>query len=284
METVYWVWLTRVLGFSGAMTRVYHRFTPREAYFATKEELKASGIKEKDIELLQDKNLDEAKRIVDKCERLGIKIVTALSDEYPKRLERLKNKPLVLYVKGSLDCLKKKTAAVIGTRDTTIMGEEKAREISQGLLLEGYTLISGVAEGIDSIGARESLDKSIPFCVVSGVDIDKYYPASSEKMIDKIAENGVVISEYPPDTNARFFPARNRIIAGLSDEVYVIEAPERSGALITAKEARSIGVKVYAGLGEGCRALIENGASPLEPEKKKDKKIPQLTGIRLYIY
>ena len=287
-KLVYWVWLTRLFEFSsGRIAPIYYKFSPQEAYFASLETLTEAGVREEDALLLQNKNLDEARRIIEKCEKLGIKIVTANSPLYPRRLERLKDKPYVLYVKGSLDCLKKKTAALVGTRRTSIKGKELGFDIAKRLISQGYTLMSGGADGIDSIGAKASLEGEMPFCIVSGVDIDKYYPAANKGLIDKVAESGVVISEYPPDACARYFPTRNRIIAGLSDEVYIAEAPEGSGALITADFAKALGIRVYAGLGEGCRELVEKGAVDLVGKKEKKtrvKKEPTLTGTNLYIY
>lgn len=286
---LYWVWMTELFEFSSTkIAPVYYKFSPEEAYHATLDELLGAGISEESAELLQNKSLDRARKILEKCERLGIKIVTANSPFYPRALERLSDKPYVLYVKGDIRVLKRKTAAVVGTRRMTVRGEALAKETSEKLLDEGFVLISGGADGIDSVGARASLGRGEPFVIVSGVDIDKYYPTSNKALIEK----GTLISEYPPDTGARFFTTRNRIIAGLSDRVYVIEAPEGSGALITADFARKLRINVYASdtegrSFEGCRNLLKRGALSLngvkmKTEKKKEK--PTLSGTRLYIY
>ena len=245
-KLLYWVWLTRVLDFSiSRIGAVYRKFSPEEAYHASRETLVSAGIDENIIDILENKDLTEARRIIEKCSLLGIKIITANSALYPRMLERLKDKPYILYVKGDLSCLKKRCAAFVGTRRMTQKGDEIARATATELLDRGYTLISGVADGIDTVPAELSVRKGIPFVAVTGVDIDKYYPMSNKRLIDKIAENGVVISEYPPFTDARYFLDRNRIIAGLADETYVIEAPEMSGAISTGEVSLKIGNKTF---------------------------------------
>ncbi|MBQ7898164.1 MAG: DNA-protecting protein DprA [Clostridia bacterium] len=290
---LYWVWITELFGFSSTkMAPVYYKFSPEEVYHATLDELAGAGICEETAQLLQNKSLDRAKKILDRCEKLGIKIITSNSPYYPRALERLSDKPYVLYVKGDVRVLKKKCASVVGTRRMTLKGESLASDTSEKLIDEGFVLISGGADGIDSVGARVSLDKGKPFVIVSGVDIDKYYPASNKALIDKVAEKGAVISEYPPDTGARYFATRNRLIAGLSDRVYVIEAPEESGALITAEYAKRLRIRIYASDAEGrsfegCRNLLKEGALPLggvKMKKEKKKRKPDLSGTRLYIY
>lgn len=290
---LYWVWMTELFDYSSSkIAQIYYKFSPEEAYHATREELTGAGISEESAELLQNKSLDRAREILENCQRLGIKIVTANSPLYPRALERLSDKPYVLYVKGDTRVLKAKTAAVVGTRRMTKSGEALAKQTSEKLVDEGFVLISGGADGIDSVGARVSLERGVPFVIVSGVAIDKYYPTSNKALIDKVAEKGAVISEYPPRSDARFFTTRNRIIAGLSDRVYIVEAPEESGALITAEFAKRLKIDIYASAPEGrtfdgCRALLEKGALPIgEVRMKKEikKRKPALSGTRLYIY
>ena len=292
-KLLYWVWLTRVLDFSTSrIGAVYRKFSPEEAYHASREMLEGAGIEENIIDALEMKDLAETKRIIERCNALGIKIVTANSALYPRMLERLKDKPYILYVRGDLSCLKKRCAAMVGTRRMTKKGDEIARDTAKHLLDMGYTLISGVADGIDTVPAELSVREGRPFVAVMGVDIDKYYPASNRRLIDKIAENGAVISEYPPYTNGRYFVDRNRIIAGLADETYVIEAPEMSGAISTGEVSLKIGNMTFVtdedGITfKGCKYLLKKGAKPLGGEKKKvekKKEMPVLDGTRLYIY
>lgn len=291
-ELVYWVWLSEAVNFSSsAFSKIYRKFTPEEAFFADTDTLLSAGLTKEDIELIEKRDLKRAESIIEKCNKLGIEIITANSKSYPRILEKLSDRPYVLYAKGDISLLKNKCAALVGTRRMTKKGESIARKTAESLIDEGYILISGVAEGIDSVGAKVSLERNLPFVAVSAVDIDKYYPVSNKALIDKIAKNGVLISEYPPDTSARYFATRNRIIAALSDKVYVIEAPEKSGALITAKVARKLKIKVWATSDndpsfKGCMKLIEEGALPIGEviKREKKKKAPELDGTRLYIY
>ena len=288
-KLLYWVWLTTLLNFSSVrFSRIYSKFTPEEAYNASREELCGAGLSEDEIESLENRDLTRAREIICSCEKQGISIIPANSRYYPRALERLHDRPYVIYAKGDLSVLKKKTAAFVGTRRMTKKGEAIAVKTAGELLDEGYLLISGLADGIDLVGARVSLERGLPFVTVQGVDIDKRYPASNEA----IAEKGLIISEYPPDTNARYFVRRNRILAGLSDEIYVTEAPETSGALSTAEYGRRIGVRIHATHAEGlsfagCVRLIDRGAIPIGDaplKREKEKKMPSLDGTRLYIY
>ncbi len=290
-KLLYWIWLTTELEFSHRkVSSVYRKFTPEEAFFSSTDELIASGVPHDVAEALERRDLTRARQISEKCEAFGINIVPANSRHYPRQLEILRDRPYIIYARGDLSVLKNKTAAIVGTRRNTKRGEALTEETAERLISEGFTLINGVADGIDSVAARVSVERGVPFVAVLGVDIDKYYPASNKRLIDKIADNGVVISEYPPFTSARYFAERNRIIAGLSDEVYVLEAPEKSGAQITADIARKYRIPVYApdidgASFEGCRSLIKKGANILGGEKmKKEKKPPVLDGTRLYIY
>lgn len=288
-ETLYWVWLTTTMKFAHAsLNKVLFKFTPEEAYNADSATLEGAGLDARTVAKLGDKSLDRAERIIEKCRRKGISVVCSTSSQYPRSLDRLEDKPHVIYVRGDLGCLRgKKTACFIGTRRMTRRGEEFGVEHARRLIDRGNLLVSGIAEGIDTIAARVSVEMGVPTVAVLGVDIDRYYPVSNQRLIDKIAETGAVISEYPPDTNSRFFATRNRIIVGLSDTVNVIEAPMGSGALIGAELALKKKIPTYAcslegETFEGCRMLISKGAIPLNgdvpPQKIERKPIKKAVG------
>lgn len=303
-ETLYWVWLTTALNFaSGAIDKVLKKFSPRGAYKCTKDEIIALGIEEKIAEKLADKNLARAESIVRKCEQSNIKIIHSEAREYPYALNRLRDKPHVLYVRGDISCLKGRyTSAFIGTRKMSVRGLENAERVAKDLISEGYLLVSGIAEGIDAVAAKVSISEGVPTVAVLGVDIDKYFPMVNKKLIDRVAETGAVISEYPPDTNARFFPSRNRIIVGLSNIVNVIEAPLGSGALIGGRLALKMGIPTYAlnlkgDNFQGCRELIALGAEAIEgsiagsvceraeePQPKRNNIPDDVQGTRRYIW
>lgn len=277
-KTLCWVWLTTALNFgSSSVASVLRKFHPQDAYAATAEELMAAGVKESVAQKLADKSLDRAEAIVKKCQKNNIKIIPFGSPEYPLMLDRLSDKPYVLYVRGDLSCISgKKTAAFIGTRKMSQVGFENAESIAERLINSDFILVSGIAEGVDTVAAKMSLKRNVPTVAVMGVDIDKYYPRSNQKLIDEVAETGAVISEYPPDTGAHYFATRNRIIVGLSDIVNVIEAPVKSGSLIGAKLALKKRIPTYTldlegSSFDGCRELIELGAIDINKGKKAVK-------------
>lgn len=274
-----WVWLTTTLKFfSPAIAKVLYKFTPSEAYEADGDTLRSAGVEEDIVTKLLDKDISEAEKTVTKCREKNIKIIPASSPDYPRALERLSDKPYVLYVKGDISCINgRKTAAFVGTRRMSEDGFENGVKIAEDLIDRGFVLISGIAAGIDSIAAKVSLKRKVPTVAVLGVDIDKYYPSENRRLIDEVAETGAVVSEYPPFTDARFFPARNRIIVGLSDIVNVIEAPLKSGALITGKLAVSKRIPTYAlalsgSTFDGCRELISAGAIPISGSELTESK------------
>ncbi len=303
---IYWIWLSLALGIgTKSSNKLLYKFSPERAYNASRSELVEAGLGEALADRLSDKSLDRARRIIAACEKKKIEIITLDSQRYPRALKRLDDQPLVLYARGDISCIEgKKIAGFVGTRRTSQIGVENGIRIANELIDDGYLLVSGIAEGIDTIAARQSLARGVLSVAVLGVDIDKYFPSVNRELIDRVAENGVVISEYPPGTNARFFTTRNRIIAGLSDIFNVIEAPLGSGALIGARVAMKIKVPTFAFVLEsekfdGCRQLIQEGARALggsvvekaEPRIKRNKKssgdgeIPEdIVGLRRYIW
>ncbi|MBE6700342.1 MAG: DNA-processing protein DprA [Ruminococcaceae bacterium] len=296
-KTLYWIWLTVGLNFnSKAVSRILEKFTPEEAYSENFESLKECKVSLSLLESLKSQSLDRAKDIMDKCKRIGAEIIHFGMSSYPESLKRLEDKPFVLYVKGDVEILSKnKIVAFLGTRKMTVRGKEWAEKTAEDLISKGYTLVSGGAEGIDSVALKVSLERKVPPIAVMGVDIDKYYPTINRPLLDKVASSGVLMSEYPPDTNARFFPLRNRIVVGLSSEVYVIEAPRHSGALISGRLALKYNIPLYtlpldSENFQGCALLIKEGAISItgegkEKHVKKENSVSQnLEGTRAYIY
>lgn len=277
---LYWVWLTSTMKFaSAAINRVLFKFTPEAAYEADEDELTEAGLEKRTVEKLMNKSLTRAEKIIEKCKKKNISILCSSSPDYPRALDRLDDKPHVIYVRGDISCIKgRKTVSFIGTRKMTRKGEAFGTEYARRLISEGNLLISGIADGIDTLAAAVSIEMGVPTVAVLGVDIDRYYPRINERLIDKVADIGAVISEYPPDTDARFFATRNRIIVGLSDTVNVIEAPLDSGALIGAELALRKGIPTFAcdldgDTFEGCRMLISKGATPINDGGKRSATI-----------
>ncbi len=206
-----------------------------------------------------------------------IKIITLDDDTYPRLLKQIYDPPRRLYILGDLKAEEKYPLAVVGTRNASDYGKRTTNYFVDALSRAGLTIISGLALGIDGLAHQATLGVKGKTIAVLGSGLNVVYPSAHKKLFQQIIEaGGAVISEYPPETkpNKQSFPARNRIIAGLSLGVLVIEAPEKSGALITARAALEQGREVFAIPGDiysrnsaGTNKLIEMGAKPVtKPE------------------
>lgn len=205
-------------------------------------------------------------------EPLGLFAICGHSSVYPQGLLQLPDAPTVLYIRGSfnrMNLLERPCVAVVGSRKATPYGLEVARELGSGLAAAGVTVISGMAFGVDAAAHRGALDADGPTVAVLAGGADYPYPRSNRGLYSEICATGLAVSEYSPGTQPCkwSFPARNRIMAGLSEMAVVVEAAGRSGSLITADIAASIGKEVGAvpgpvnsRLSEGTNSLIADGA------------------------
>jgi DNA processing protein len=193
---------------------------------------------------------------------------------FPPRLRAIFDPPRALFLRGEgdLELLARRTAAVVGARSCSPYGGQVARMLGRDLAAAGLVVVSGLARGIDGEAHRGALESGGLTVGVLGCGIDRDYPASNAQLSRRIEERGLVVSEYEPGVEPApwRFPARNRIIAGLCEAVVVVEARERSGALITADFALEEGREVFAVPGEitsslsaGTNALLKLGAAPL---------------------
>lgn len=198
-----------------------------------------------------------------------IQYVTLSSNLYPEKLKNISNPPYMLFYKGDLSLVNEKMIAVIGARKNTLYGEQVAKMIANELFEVSYGVVSGVAAGIDSIAHRQILSRGGKTIGVLGCGIDVVYPKFNKKLYEQISKNGLLISEFLPGTKplAYNFPQRNRIISGLAEAVVVVEAGERSGAIITANLALEQGKEIFAVPGDitkkqsiGTNKLIKDGA------------------------
>ena len=218
--------------------------------------------------------LRDAESEVDAAHRLGARIVTISDAEYPRSLRAVFDPPVVLYIMGEIAEIDAGAVAIVGARRSTPYGESRARELSRDLAVAGLTIVSGLARGIDSTAHAAALDAGGRTIAVLGTGIDILYPNESAELGRRIAASGAgaLVSEFPPGTPpiASNFPQRNRIIAGLSRAVVVVEASERSGSLITARDALEYGREVLAVPGpvgpssRGTHKLIRDGAEIAE--------------------
>ncbi|NQV85492.1 MAG: DNA-protecting protein DprA [Woeseiaceae bacterium] len=209
------------------------------------------------------------------------------SDEYPEMLTQLVGAPLALFVNGDIAALHLPALAIIGSRNPTRGGLRNAIEFSRHLSRTGYTIVSGLAQGIDTAAHRGALEVGGRTIAFLGHGIDRVYPAQNYDLAHEISASGALVSEYPlgahPDK--RHFPERNRLISGLSLGTLVIEAARRSGSLITARLAAEQGREVFAlpgsihnPLARGCHELIRQGAKLVETAADIGAELAPLAG------
>ncbi len=218
-------------------------------------------------------------------EKTGIKTVSQDDPKYPELLKEIPHPPAVIYYLGDLDCVSGPAAAIVGTRRATRYGLETAETLSRDLASSGVLVVSGLALGIDSRAHRGALDGAGKTVAVLGSGLRYIYPLQNKELAVRISKNGgAVISEFPPahPPEKWTFPQRNRIIAGLAQVVVVVEAPQKSGALITADLALDYNREVGAVPGEissinsfGANLLLKKGAALI----RSAEDILELLGI-----
>ena len=267
----HWIWLAELFRSGKRVNELLEHFgSPEEVFHASVRELKqVPSLRDEDREAILCHDLTLAEEIRAACKEKGIHIVTYQDSTYPASLRSIPNPPLVLYYYGELpEFSEVLSVAVVGTRHASFYGRSIAENLGNRLAKSGVCLVSGMAEGVDSASTRGAIKTGNPGVVVLGTPIDVCYPRSSRDVYDVLKKDGAVISEYPPggETFQTNFPARNRIISGLSQGVVVVEAPLRSGSLITARMALEQGRDVFVVPGnidvpsfEGSNRLLVNG-------------------------
>lgn len=196
-------------------------------------------------------------------------VITVLDEDYPPLLREIHQPPWVLYCLGNVRLLQTPAIGMVGTRKPTSYGRMAAFRLARELAERGFTVVSGMARGIDTEAHKGALQANGGTVAVLGCGIDIVYPPENKKLYETIAEKGLILSEYPPGTpvHAGLFPQRNRIISGLSKGVVVVEAPVRSGALITAdfaleqsRDVFAVPGPIYQAQSGGTNRLIREGA------------------------
>lgn len=250
----------------------------KELFYIEEKELDRYGLSEKEREIiLGSTKVWDVEREYQKVLDKRVRCVSIWDEEYPKRLKEIHVPPYMLYVKGKLPEERKKTVAIVGARECSPYGEAMAREFASCLAGAGVQIVSGMARGVDSAGQKGALNVGGVSFGVLGCGVDLCYPREEIGLYMELQQKGGVLSEFPINTSPlkQNFPARNRIISGLSDIILVIEAKEKSGSLITADMALEQGKDVYAlpgpinsELSKGCNGLIKQGAGILlSPEE-----------------
>lgn len=276
----YEYWFANIKGINNRRKIEVRNYFQRieELFFLDEWKMMALGIAEKEKKILIEsiKTWDiegEYRRI----EERAIRCVPYFHKDYPEKLKQIDSPPYMLYVKGKLPDPKRKTVAMVGARNCSHYGEYMAKEYAETLAKAGVQIVSGMARGIDGISQRSAIAAGGSSFAVLGCDVNYCYPQEHMELYSDLIKCGGVLSELPIGTMPlkQYFPARNRIISGLSDAVLVIEAKERSGTLITTDMALEQGRDVYAlpgptnsQLSRGCNLLIKQGAGILlSPEE-----------------
>ena len=216
------------------------------------------------------KSITNTGKEIEECEKHDIQIITPNSMHWPSGLSDLKDEPVLLYVKGTLEAQDNQAVAIIGSRKTTNYGRVVTSKITKELASSGHPIISGLALGIDTIAHTSALEIGQRTIAVLGSGLGHLYPKQNQKLATEITENGAVVSEYPLFTHPdrQTFPQRNRIVAAWAKATLVTEMPKKSGAMITTNYARNLSREVFAVPGpidrpssEGCHLLINQGAT-----------------------
>ncbi|UCD98027.1 MAG: DNA-processing protein DprA [Chloroflexota bacterium] len=271
----YWVAFSLVKGIGAVRFQALLDYfgDPQIAWNAPSEALRQAGLSDKVIEnVVNLRSSIDLDLVWKNLENEGISVLIQTDDNYPRRLKEIDQSPPVIYTLGELKSEDEWAVAVVGTRRITAYGRQIAEDVAGTLARNGITVVSGLARGVDSIAHQAALQNSGRTIAVLGSGLDRIYPPENKGLAEQIANQGVLISDYPPGTppEASNFPPRNRLISGLSLAVVIVEAGQTSGALITAAFAADQGREVFAVPGninspgsKGTNRLILDGAQPL---------------------
>ena len=273
----YWLWLTtrKGMGPGAALAVARHFSSPEQAFFADPAEYELiPGLSREQRDGLKDKSMELPRQIDADCRRLDVRILTLQDSDYPGRLRQIDVPPAVLYVRGRLPLVDEEAAiAMAGTRKCSPYGEKMAGLLAYQITRLGGLVVTGVVEGCDRAAATAALKAGGPVvCVLAG-GVDVPYHRSCQALYQDVAQNGALISEYPPGTPhlGRHFPVRNRILTGLCLGVVCVEAAAGSGTLLVADLALEQSRDVFAVPGNadapasaGTNGLLKQGAIPVE--------------------
>ena len=270
---LHWIWLaTRPnMNDRDRMAALEHFGDPEDIFYARKEDLREiEGLSEEAFAALEDKDVKAAQGILKECAAKNIQICTFRDGAYPSRLKNISDPPVVLYYKGRLpDMDGVPVIAAVGTRDCTAYGIHVAKRLGGQIAKCGGIVVSGMAAGIDAAAMGGALTAGGVTVGVLGCGVDVVYPLKNKSLFADVERYGCLLSEFAPGTPPMKwnFPKRNRIMSGLSNGVLVVEAPQRSGALITARQAAEQGRDVFVVPGNidvsscaGSNALLRDGA------------------------
>ena len=272
----YWLWLTtrKGIGARGVLRLLEYFGTPERVYFALQDDLEpVPGLPPQGVRSLLDKSMEESDAILGRCDQLGVHIMTIQDADYPERLRQLDDPPVVLYILGHRIRFDEEAAfGVVGARNPSAYGQEVAPMLGLELARHGALLVSGIAQGIDSLALRGALKGGGRVVSVLAGGVDVPYPLQNRYLYQDVAAVGALISEYPPGTRhkAEHFPIRNRIISGLSLGVVAVECARFSGTMLTINHALeqnrdvcAVPGSIFAPMSQGPNWLLQQGARPV---------------------
>ena len=273
-DKIYWVAVNLVKGIGAVRLRALLDYFGdlKTAWNAPSDALMQAGLSEKiTARLVEVRSTKDLQKMAEWIEKHDIQVLTWNDEDYPSILKEIDQPPPVLYVRGKILPDDNRAAAIVGTRKVTAYGRQVTEEITHHLVQNGFTVISGLARGVDGIAHQSALQDGGRTLAVLGCGVEQVYPAEHMKLAEQIIGSGALISDYAPAKNPeqRNFPPRNRIISGLSQVTIVIEAGETSGALITAtfaveqgRDVMAVPGSIYAPQCKGTNRLISQGAFP----------------------
>jgi DNA processing protein len=268
----YWLWLTSRKGMDsvGALTVLDHFVTPERAYYADPEEYDQLPLRPGQRTALLDKSLDEAESILERCEILGLRVMTFQDADYPDRLRQLADPPAVLYIRGKAFRFDDEVAiGVVGTRQPSDYGLRCAARFGMELAKGGALVISGIAQGLDTAALKGALKGGGPVASVLAGGVDVPFPPENRFLFEDVAAAGALISENPPGSQhlGYRFPLRNRILSGLCLGILAVECKPFGGTISTVNHAVEQDRDIFAipgaldaPMSEGTNRLIQQGA------------------------
>lgn len=285
-EEIYWIWLSMALGICSETGKIIleNEVRPEKLYGMDLPILRSMGFSPKQCQRIQKQRLEPAIDVYRYCKQKGYHVIPACDKFYPRRLFVMGNFPLVLYVQGNVELLqelsKRPTLAVVGSRSITRYGAQVTEMMCADLAAAGFVIVSGLAVGIDTQAHSSTIRVGGKTIAVLGCGLDVEYPACNTKLRKEILKSGgTIITELLPKegVTGKYFPVRNRLLAGLSKAVLIVEAPQHSGALSTAYWALEQGKEVFvvpANIDkysfQGSLQLLREGAVPaISPEDIK---------------
>lgn len=295
-EKAYWLAWSSIAGIGPVLLkRVHQRFGNLETAWSAPINALAEieGFGKKLIETVKDSRprIDPEKLLAEHLVK-NPDFWTPDDPDYPRLLREIPSPPPLLYYRGKVNLLENQgqvpTIAIVGTRQPTEHGKRWTRRLSSRLAKQGFTIVSGMAEGVDGEAHESCLQAGGRTIAVLGTGVDKIYPPHHRALYGEIQKTGLILSEYPAGTppNKAHFPLRNRIIAGLSRATIVVEAPEKSGSLITARYANEFGGDIYTlpnspdvYSARGCLQLIRQGAEMILSEDELLEMLGAIPGV-----